>query len=101
MIWGVPPSHSCSGSELAAGKLVEHFNPHVPFIIGVAAVALGAAVLTTVHAALPAADAGFVVVPAEGDLGRVEAAEPVGVGAGLGSADRASPRPGKSTSRVP
>jgi ACDE family multidrug resistance protein len=74
-------------APFAAGKLVEHFNPHVPFIIGAAAVALGAAVLTTVHTALTAADAGFVAVPAESDLGRVEAAEPIGVGAGLGSAD--------------
>jgi hypothetical protein len=59
----------------------------VPCIIGAGAVALGAAVLTTVHTALTAADAGFVAMPAESVLGRREAAEPIGVGAGLGSAD--------------
>jgi MFS transporter, ACDE family, multidrug resistance protein len=42
----------------AAGKLVEHFNAHVPFLIGAGAVLAGAALLTTVRAALDEADAG-------------------------------------------
>jgi len=40
-----------------AGKLVEHFNVHVPFLLGALAVALSAAVLATVQADLKAADA--------------------------------------------
>jgi len=36
---------------------------------------------------LTAADAGVVATPAESDLGQLEAAEPLGVAAGLGSAD--------------
>jgi ACDE family multidrug resistance protein len=42
----------------AAGKLVEHFNAHVPFLIGAGTVLAGAALLTTVRAALDDADAG-------------------------------------------
>jgi predicted MFS family arabinose efflux permease len=42
----------------AAGKLVEHYNAHVPFLIGAGAVLAGAALLTTVRAALDDADAG-------------------------------------------
>jgi ACDE family multidrug resistance protein len=42
----------------AAGKLVEHFNAHVPFLIGAGTVLAGAALLTTVRAALDEADAG-------------------------------------------
>ncbi|MFW0793769.1 MFS transporter [Gordonia sp. CPCC 205515] len=43
-------------APFAAGKLVEHYNAHVPFIIGAIAVAVGAVVLSTVHAALDVAD---------------------------------------------
>jgi MFS transporter, ACDE family, multidrug resistance protein len=74
-------------APFAAGKLIEYFNPHVPFLIGAATVALGAAVLTTVHTALATADAGVVTVPADSDLGRPEVAEPLAVAAGVGSAD--------------
>jgi MFS family permease len=41
----------------AAGKLVEHYNAHVPFILGAVTVAASALVLSTVHSALTAADA--------------------------------------------
>jgi MFS transporter, ACDE family, multidrug resistance protein len=41
----------------AAGKLVEHFNVHVPFLLGAVVVLGGALLLTTVHSALDAADA--------------------------------------------
>ena len=41
----------------AAGELVEHYNAHVPFILGAATVAASALVLSTVHRALTSADA--------------------------------------------
>jgi predicted MFS family arabinose efflux permease len=41
----------------AAGKLVEHYNVHVPFLLGAVVVLAGAALLTSVHGALEAADA--------------------------------------------
>jgi ACDE family multidrug resistance protein len=44
-------------APFAAGKLVEHYNAHVPFILGAVAVAASALVLSTVHSALTAADA--------------------------------------------
>ncbi|HEX3813591.1 MAG TPA: MFS transporter [Mycobacteriales bacterium] len=40
-----------------AGKLVEHFNAHVPFVLGAVTVAASAVVLSTVHRALTEADA--------------------------------------------
>jgi MFS family permease len=44
-------------APFAAGKLVEHYNVHVPFVLGAVAVAAGAVVLGTVHKALSEADA--------------------------------------------
>jgi ACDE family multidrug resistance protein len=44
-------------APFCAGKLVEHSNVHVPFIIGALAVAVGALVLSSGHDALTAADA--------------------------------------------
>jgi hypothetical protein len=44
-------------APFVAGKLVEHYNVHVPFILGAVTVAAGALVLSTVHAQLTAADA--------------------------------------------
>jgi ACDE family multidrug resistance protein len=41
----------------AAGKMVEQFNVHVPFLIGAGAVLAGAVLLSTVRPALDAADA--------------------------------------------
>jgi MFS family permease len=43
-------------APFAAGKLVERFNTHVPFVLGAVAVAAGAVLLTTVHKALTDAD---------------------------------------------
>jgi MFS transporter, ACDE family, multidrug resistance protein len=40
----------------AAGRLVERFNAHVPFVLGAVSVAAGAVLLTTVHRALDDAD---------------------------------------------
>ncbi len=39
-----------------AGKLVEHYNTHVPFILGAVTVIAAAVVLSTVHKALTDAD---------------------------------------------
>ena len=44
-------------APFVAGKLVEHYNAHVPFILGAVTVVASALVLSTVHAALTAADA--------------------------------------------
>jgi predicted MFS family arabinose efflux permease len=41
----------------AAGQLVEHYNAHVPFLIGAGTVLAGAVLLTSVRAALDEADA--------------------------------------------
>ncbi len=43
-------------APFVAGKLVEHFNVHVPFYIGAIAVAAAAGLLATVHSALTNAD---------------------------------------------
>src|SRR3954452_12469955 len=44
-------------APFAAGKLAEHFNLHVPFIVGAVAVAAGIGVLATGHRMLSRADA--------------------------------------------
>jgi MFS transporter, ACDE family, multidrug resistance protein len=44
-------------APFAAGKLVEHYNTHVPFLIGAGTVVAAALVLATVHGPLTAADA--------------------------------------------
>jgi MFS transporter, ACDE family, multidrug resistance protein len=44
-------------APFAAGKLVEHYNTHVPFLIGAGTVVAAAFVLATVHRPLTAADA--------------------------------------------
>lgn len=43
-------------APFAAGKLVEHYDAHVPFILGAVAVTAGAVLLATVHRALDEAD---------------------------------------------
>ncbi|MFD9005491.1 MFS transporter [Streptomyces sp. NPDC059582] len=43
-------------APFAAGKLVEHYNVHVPFVLGAVAVLAAAVVLSTVHRALAEAD---------------------------------------------
>src|SRR5262249_19005366 len=50
-------------APFAAGKLVEHYNAHVPFLIGTAAALVGAVVLSTVHPPLDAADPGQLLQP--------------------------------------
>ena len=44
-------------APFVAGKLVEHWNIHVPFVVGAVAVVLGIAVLSTGHRMLGRADA--------------------------------------------
>ncbi|HKF31836.1 MAG TPA: MFS transporter [Jatrophihabitantaceae bacterium] len=72
-------------APFAAGKLVEHYNAHVPFLIGTAAALVGAVVLSTVHRALDAADRGEILQPELGELARVEREDALQVGAALGS----------------
>jgi len=43
-------------APFVAGKLVEHYNAHVPFLLGAGTVVAGALVLATVHGPLTAAD---------------------------------------------
>src|SRR5206468_11269439 len=50
-------------APFAAGKLVERYNAHVPFLLGAATVLVAAVVLSTVHGALGAADRGSVRHP--------------------------------------
>jgi ACDE family multidrug resistance protein len=71
----------------AAAKLVEHFNVHVPFLIGTATVLLAAVVLSTVHRTLDAADRGEIAQPELSDLDRVEREDELQVGAGLGNVE--------------
>jgi MFS transporter, ACDE family, multidrug resistance protein len=74
-------------APFAAGKLVEHYNAHVPFLLGAGAVLAGAVVLTLVHRALGAADRGEVAQPQLDSLERAEAESEVQVAAGIGNQD--------------
>jgi predicted MFS family arabinose efflux permease len=71
----------------AAAKLVEHYNAHVPFLIGTGTVLAAAVVLSTVHRALEAADRGDVAQPELDELDRFEREEELEVGAGLGNVE--------------
>src|SRR3954470_6886876 len=57
-------------APFAAGKLAEHFNLHVPFVVGAVAVAMGIGVLATGHRMLSRADADMA---ARGDGGSDDA----------------------------
>jgi ACDE family multidrug resistance protein len=72
-------------APFVAGKLVEHYNAHVPFILGAGTVVVAAVVLSTVHRALDAADRGEIAQPELDDLDRVEREDVVQVAAGLGN----------------
>jgi MFS transporter, ACDE family, multidrug resistance protein len=71
----------------AAAKLVEHYNTHVPFLIGTGTVLAAALVLSTVHGALDAADRGEMVQPELNELDRVEREDGLQVAAGIGNLD--------------
>jgi predicted MFS family arabinose efflux permease len=72
-------------APFVAGKLVEHFDERLPFVIGAIAVLVAALVLRTVHRALSAADRGEVPQPELDDLDRIEREEDLQVAAGLGN----------------
>jgi MFS transporter, ACDE family, multidrug resistance protein len=72
-------------APFAAGKLVEAFNPHVPFAIGAGTVLLAAIVLSTVHRALDAADRGQIAQPEQDELDVAEREDELQVAAGLGN----------------
>jgi predicted MFS family arabinose efflux permease len=72
-------------APFAAGKLVEHFNAHVPFVIGAGTVVLAALLLATVHRALTNADAGAVAQPEPTELDRIEREDELQVAAGIGN----------------
>jgi ACDE family multidrug resistance protein len=72
----------------AAAKLVEHYNTHVPFLIGAGAVVAAALTLSTVHGALDAADRGEITRPEPEDLDPAEHDDAVRVATGPGSLDR-------------
>ena len=74
----------------AAGRMVETFNVHVPFLVGTCTVLAGAALLATVRPALDAADAAEtgadVEAGADGQPGPVPVAGPVLMGQAVQSA---------------
>jgi predicted MFS family arabinose efflux permease len=72
-------------APFVAGKLVEHYSAHVPFLLGGATVLLAAFVLATVHRALAAADRGQVHQEERSDLDRVEREDELQVSAGIGN----------------
>jgi ACDE family multidrug resistance protein len=71
-------------APFTAGKLVEHFNPHVPFAIGAGTVVVAGVLLTTVHRALAAADRGEVVQPELDELDLIERTDELQIGAVIG-----------------
>jgi MFS transporter, ACDE family, multidrug resistance protein len=71
-------------APFVAGKLVEHFNAHVPFVLGAGTVLVAAIVLSTVHRALAAADRGEIAQPERSQLDRVEREDELQVAAGIG-----------------
>jgi ACDE family multidrug resistance protein len=74
-------------APFAAAKLVEHYNAHVPFLIGAGAVLGAALVLSTVHRALDAADRGEIPQPELTELDRLEREDELQLAAGIGNLD--------------
>jgi ACDE family multidrug resistance protein len=72
-------------APFVAAKLVEHYDAHVPFLLGAGTLLAAALVLSTVHRALDAADRGEVPQPERNDLDRVERIDEDRVAAGLGN----------------
>jgi MFS family permease len=62
-------------APFVAGKLVEHYNAHVPFLLGAVAVLGGAALVLTVRPALDRADAGEEPAPHPRERLRAASAE--------------------------
>jgi MFS transporter, ACDE family, multidrug resistance protein len=74
-------------APFVAGKLVERYSAHVPFLIGAGTVLAAAAVLATVHRALDRADRGETARPELTELDRVEREDELQVGAGVGNSN--------------
>ncbi|MGH8860390.1 MAG: MFS transporter [Jatrophihabitantaceae bacterium] len=72
-------------APFAAGKLVEQYNPHVPFLIGTGTILAAAVLVSTVHRALAAADAGEIIQPEFDELDRAEREAALPVAAGIGN----------------
>jgi predicted MFS family arabinose efflux permease len=72
-------------APFVAGKLVEHVNANVPFLLGAGTVLLGAGVLATVHRALAAADRGDVTQPEYTLVDVAEREDELQVSAGIGN----------------
>lgn len=74
-------------APFVAAKLVEHYNAHVPFLLGTAALITAALVLTTVHDALTAADGGEIAQPEPTRLDRIERDHEPQISAAIGNLD--------------
>lgn len=74
-------------APFTAAKLVEHYNAHVPFLIGTGTLLAAGLVLSTVHGSLDAADRGEVAQPELNELDRVEREDGLQVAAGIGNLD--------------
>jgi predicted MFS family arabinose efflux permease len=74
-------------APFVAGKLAEHLNDNVPFLLGAGTVLVAALVLATVHRALQAADRGEVIQPELTELDRVEDENPLAPAVAFGNAD--------------
>ncbi len=72
-------------APFVASKLVEHYNAHVPFLLGTGTLIAAGLVLTTVHRALTAADRGEVAQPELDELDRIEREDELQVGAAFGN----------------
>ena len=62
-------------APFAAGKLVEHFDVHVPFYLGAGVLVVGIAILFTAHGLLDRATAGELEDDSDGDFGITHPAE--------------------------
>ena len=72
-------------APFVASKLVEHYNAHVPFLLGTGTLIAAGLVLTTVHRALTSADRGEVAQPELDELDRIEREDDLQVGAAFGN----------------
>ncbi|WP_042368876.1 MFS transporter [Streptacidiphilus neutrinimicus] len=62
-------------APFAAGKLVEHYNVHVPFYLGAGVLVVGIAILSTAHGLLDRATAGELEGESDGEYGLEHPAE--------------------------
>jgi predicted MFS family arabinose efflux permease len=74
-------------APFVAGKLVEHYSAHVPFLLGAGTVVLAALVLSTVHRALAAADRGEVHQPELTKVDELERVDELRTAAVIGNED--------------